>query len=211
MCAALAQSEKELGLIDRVSIVGFEAEYLDGLAAVAQRREPGQRLLVLFLGSTIGNFDRPAGEAFLRRVREALEPGDRLLLSTDLVKPEPVLVAAYDDQAGVTAAFNKNLLARINRELDATFDLKRWRHCAVWNSVDRRVEMHLQSMEEQTVHVRKARLAVRFKEGETIWTESSHKYTAPDVFELADRTGYTCEAQWLDAEWPFAQSLMVVR
>ncbi len=209
--AALAQSEKELGLIDRVSIVGFEAEYLDGLAAVAKRREPGQRLLVLFLGSTIGNFDRPAGEAFLRRVREALEPGDRLLLSTDLVKPEPVLVAAYDDQAGVTAAFNKNLLARINRELDATFDLKRWRHRAVWNSVDRRVEMHLQSMEEQTVHVRKARFAVRFKEGETIWTESSHKYTAPEVFALADRAGYTCEAQWVDAEWPFAQSLIVVR
>lgn len=209
--AALAQSEKELGLIDRVSIVGFEAEYLDGLAAVAKRREPGQRLLVLFLGSTIGNFDRPAGEAFLRRVREAIEPGDRLLLSTDLVKPEPVLVAAYDDQAGVTAAFNKNLLARINRELDATFDLKRWRHRAVWNSLDRRVEMHLQSMEEQTVQVRKARFAVRFREGETIWTESSHKYTAPEVFALADRAGFTCERQWVDAEWPFAQSLMVVR
>ncbi|MEP7027049.1 MAG: L-histidine N(alpha)-methyltransferase [Candidatus Eisenbacteria bacterium] len=209
--AALAQSERELGLIDRVSIVGFEAEYLDGLAAVAKLREPGQRLLVLFLGSTIGNFDRPAGEAFLRRVREALEPGDRLLLSTDLVKPEPVLVAAYDDQAGVTAAFNKNLLARINRELDATFNLKRWRHRAVWNSVERRVEMHLQSMEDQVVQVRKARLSVRFKEGETIWTESSHKYTADEVRELAARAGYACEAQWIDREWPFAQSLMVVR
>lgn len=209
--AALAQSERELGLIDRVSIVGFEAEYLDGLAAVAKRREPGQRMLVLFLGSTIGNFDRPAGEAFLRRVREALLPGDRILLSTDLVKPEADLIAAYDDQAGVTAAFNKNLLHRINRELDATFDLRRWRHRAVWNSVERRVEMHLQSMEEQTVHVRKARLAVRFREGETIWTESSHKYTIEEVAALAERTGYACEAQWTDLEWPFAQSLLVVR
>jgi L-histidine N-alpha-methyltransferase len=209
--AALAQSEKELGLIERVSILGFEAEYLDGLAAVAKRREPGQKVLVLFLGSTIGNFDRPAGAAFLRRVREALEPGDRLLLSTDLVKPEPVLLAAYDDPAGVTSAFNKNLLHRINRELDATFDLKRWRHRAVWNSVERRVEMHLQSMEEQTVQIRKARLAVRFKEGETIWTESSHKYTTEEVVELAERTGYACEAQWTDREWPFAQSLLVVR
>jgi len=209
--AALAQSERELGVIDRVSILGFEAEYLDGLAAVAQQREPGQKLLVLFLGSTIGNFDRPAGEAFLRRVRETLQPGDRLLLSTDLVKPEPVLVAAYDDQAGVTAAFNKNLLDRINRELDATFDLKRWRHRAVWNAPERRVEMHLQSMEEQTVHIRKARLAVRFREGETIWTESSHKYTPNEVVELAARTGYACEAQWTDREWPFAQSLLVVR
>jgi dimethylhistidine N-methyltransferase len=209
--AALAQSERELGVIDNVSILGFEAEYLDGLAAVAQRREPGQKLLVLFLGSTIGNFDRPAGEAFLRRVREALRPGDRLLLSTDLVKPEAQLLAAYDDQAGVTAAFNKNLLHRINRELDATFDLKRWRHRAVWNSVDRRVEMHLQSMEEQTVQIRKARLAVRFKEGETIWTESSHKYTVDEVAALATRTGFDCEAQWTDHEWPFAQSLLVVR
>lgn len=209
--AALAQSERELGLIDRVSILGFEAEYLDGLAAVAKRREPGQRMLVLFLGSTIGNFDRPAGEAFLRRVREALLPGDRLLLSTDLVKPEAQLIAAYDDQAGVTAAFNKNLLHRINRELDATFDLRRWRHRAVWNSVERRVEMHLQSMEDQTVHLRKARLAVRFREGETIWTESSHKYTIEEVAALAERTGYGCEAQWTDLEWPFAQSLLVVR
>ena len=209
--AALAQSERELGVIDRVSILGFEAEYLDGLAAVAQQREPGQKLLVLFLGSTIGNFDRPAGEAFLKRVRETLQPGDRLLLSTDLIKPEPVLVAAYDDQAGVTAAFNKNLLDRINRELDATFDLKRWRHRAVWNASERRVEMHLQSMEEQTVHIRKARLAVRFREGETIWTESSHKYTPNEVVELAARTGYACEAQWIDREWPFAQSLLVVR
>ena len=209
--AALAQSERELGLIDRVSILGFEAEYLDGLAAVAERREPGQKLLVLFLGSTIGNFDRPAGEAFLARVRATMRPGDRLLLSTDLVKPEPVLLAAYDDQAGVTAAFNKNLLHRINRELGATFDLRRWRHRAVWNSSDRRVEMHLQSTEEQVVQVARAHLSVRFKEGETIWTESSHKYTPSEVVELAARTGFECEAQWTDREWPFAQSLLVVR
>jgi dimethylhistidine N-methyltransferase len=209
--AALAQSERELGLIDRVSILGFEAEYLDGLAAVAQRREPGQKLLVLFLGSTIGNFDRPAGESFLARVREAMRPGDRLLLSTDLVKPEPVLIAAYDDEAGVTAAFNKNLLHRINRELGATFDLRRWRHRAVWNSVDRRVEMHLQSMEDQVVQVSRAKLSVRFREGETIWTESSHKYTPSEVAELPARTGYACEAQRIDRDWPFAQSLLVER
>jgi uncharacterized SAM-dependent methyltransferase len=103
------------------------------------------------------------------------------------------------------------LLHRINRELDATFDLRRWRHRAVWNSLERRVEMHLQSMEEQTVHVRKARLAVRFKDGETIWTESSHKYTVDEVTALASRAGYVCEAQWVDQEWPFAQSLLVVR
>jgi dimethylhistidine N-methyltransferase len=207
--AALAQSERELGVIDRVSVLGFEAEYLDGLRAVARRRLPGQRILVLFLGSTIGNFDRPAGEAFLRRVRDVLEPGDRLLLSTDLVKPEAQIVAAYDDAAGVTAAFNRNLLARINRELDADFDLEHWAHRAIWNATERRIEMHLESLADQVVTIRAARLEVRFRKGETIWTESSHKYTPAEVRTLAARTGFECEAQWTDAEWPFAQSLCV--
>jgi dimethylhistidine N-methyltransferase len=207
--AALAQSERELGVLARVSILGFEAEYLDGLAAVARRRAPGQRLLVLFLGSTIGNFDRPAGDAFLARVRAALAPGDRLLLSTDLVKPEPVLVAAYDDAAGVTAAFNRNLLLRLNRELHATFDLARWRHRAVWNARERRIEMHMESAEAQTVHVPGAGISVRFARGETIWTESSHKYTVAEVRAMAAHTGFACEVQWTDAEWPFAQSLLV--
>jgi len=207
--AALQQSEKELGTIERVSVVGYEAEYLDGLTAVATGRAPGQKLLVLFLGSTIGNFDRPAGEAFLGRVRRVLEPGDRLVLSTDLVKPESVLVRAYDDPSGVTAAFNKNLLARINRELGGDFDLARWAHRAVWNGGAHRVEMHLVSTVAQTVRVDAARLRVDFLAGETIWTESSHKYTAREVRALAERTGFRCEAQWVDLEWPFAQSLFV--
>jgi dimethylhistidine N-methyltransferase len=209
--AALAQSERELGVIDRVSVLGFEAEYLDGLRAVAARRLPGQRLLVLFLGSTIGNFDRPAGETFLARVRDILEPGDRLLLSTDLVKPRGELELAYDDPAGVTAAFNKNLLVRINRELGGEFPLDRFAHRAVWNEKESRVEMHLVSLDARTVPIRDARLDVRFAAGESIWTESSHKFRADEVRELAGRTGYRCEAQWSDREWPFAQSLFVAR
>ncbi len=209
--AALAQSERELGFLDRVSVVGFEAEYLDGLRAVARRRLPGQKMLVLFLGSTIGNFDRPAGEAFLARVREALEPGDRLLLSTDLVKDERRTVLAYDDPAGVTAAFNKNLLARINRELRADFDLARFRHRALWNAGERRIEMHLEATEAMTAHVHAAQLTVRLAKGETIWTESSHKYTPEEVVAVAWRTGFRCEKQWTDVTWPFAQSLLVAR
>src|SRR3954470_200940 len=116
---ALAMCERELGDIDSISIVGFEREYLEGLVEVAARRREGQNLLVLFLGSTIGNFDRPAAAKFLREVRHTLQPGDSLLLGTDLEKPIPQLLAAYDDPAGVTAAFNLNLLARINRELEA--------------------------------------------------------------------------------------------
>src|SRR6266850_3866579 len=114
---ALNMCRRELGDLDAVSIVGFEREYLDGLLEVAARRKPGQHILVLFLGSTIGNFDRPAGIRFLQQVRGILVPGDVLLLGTDLEKPMLQLLRAYDDPLGVTAAFNLNLLARVNREL----------------------------------------------------------------------------------------------
>ena len=126
--SALSRCQQELGQIDRVSIVGFERAYLDGLQEVAARRREGEKIFLLFLGSTIGNFDRPAGDQFLREVRAILHEGDALLLSTDLEKPVDMLKLAYDDPAGVTAAFNKNLLARINRELAADFDLSRFEH-----------------------------------------------------------------------------------
>ena len=122
--------ERELGDIDSVSIVGFEREYLDGLLEVAARRQAGEQLLVLFLGSTIGNFEHPADVKFLRQMREILRAGDALLLGTDLVKPIHQLLDAYDDPLGVTAAFNLNLLARINRELDADFILEQFEHVA---------------------------------------------------------------------------------
>src|SRR5713226_4261729 len=121
--SALAACEKELGQIDLVSIVGYEQPYLEGLRAVAQGRDEEDHLLVLFLGSTIGNFDRTAGEEFLREIREILQTGDALLLGTDLEKSVETQLRAYNDAAGVTAAFNLNLLARINRELGADFDL----------------------------------------------------------------------------------------
>src|SRR5271168_2685791 len=117
--SALAMCQRELSDIDSISILGFEREYLDGLLEVAAHRRNGQHLLVLFLGSTIGNFDRPAGTQFLTEVRRILQPGDSLLLGTDLEKSSAQLLDAYDDELGVTAAFNLNLLVRINRELDA--------------------------------------------------------------------------------------------
>jgi uncharacterized SAM-dependent methyltransferase len=193
--------------MDRVSIVGFERAYLDGLREVAARRRDGEHLLVLFLGSTIGNFDRPAGDQFLREVRNELREGDALLLATDLEKPVPQLLAAYDDGAGVTGAFNKNLLARINRELDGDFDLSRIEHVVRWDQAERRVEMHLRSKVWQRVTLRKARFNFFLREGETIWTESSHKYDPQEVPQMGERTGYHCARQWFDAEWPFAQNL----
>jgi dimethylhistidine N-methyltransferase len=207
--AALARSRSELGEIPFVSLVGFERDYLDGLLEVAARRHNGDRLLVLFLGSTIGNFDRPAGEAFLREVRTVMRPGDSLLLATDLEQPIHELELAYNDPLGVTAAFNLNLLARINRELDANFDLKNFGHLAPYNTRERRIEMHLRARVEHTVEIAKAEMEVTFAEGETIWTESSHKYDLEEVREMAARTGFRCEAQWVDAEWPFAQNLWI--
>lgn len=206
---ALAMCKRELGDIDSLSIVGFEREYLDGLAEVAARRKKGQHVLVLFLGSTIGNFDRPAGVEFLRSIRQALLPGDTLLLGTDLLKPVSQLLEAYDDSLGVTAAFNKNLLVRINRELGANFSLANFDHLARFNPQARSVEMHLLSKRPQTVTIPGAGFSVRFAEGETIWTESSHKYTRDEVCEMARDTGFQCSAQWCDQEWPFAESLLI--
>jgi L-histidine N-alpha-methyltransferase len=201
--------ERELSDIDSISIVGFEREYLDGLLEVAAHRQRNQHLFVLFLGSTIGNFDRAAGIKFLQEVRRILQPGDSLLLGTDLEKPESQLLKAYNDEVGVTAAFNLNLLARINRELDANFDLKQFEHVAKINREARSVEMHLQSKQRQTVRIPAADLRVEFQEGETIWTESSHKYLPQEVFEMARIAGFSCQAQWIDEQWPFAENLLV--
>jgi L-histidine Nalpha-methyltransferase len=207
--SALLMCQRELSDIDSLSIVGFEREYLDGLLEVAAHRQRGQHLFVLFLGSTIGNFDRPAGVKFLAEVRRILEPGDSLLLGTDLEKSSAQLLKAYDDELGVTAAFNLNLLARINRELDADFDLGQFVHTATINREARSVEMHLRSKRQQTVRIPAADLRIEFLEGETIWTESSHKYSVDEVFQMARNAGFSCQAQWIDEQWPFAESLLI--
>lgn len=207
--SALEACEKELGQIDMVSIVGYERPYLEGLQQVAERREEGDHLLVLFLGSTIGNFDRSAGDIFLSEVRAILREGDALLLGTDLVKDVATQLLAYDDPAGVTRAFNLNLLGRINRELDGNFDLARFRHQVLWNEEERRIEMHLESTERQSVAIPAAGLGITLEAGETIWTESSHKYEPSEMFDMGGRTGFRCVGQWIDREWPFAQNLFL--
>jgi L-histidine N-alpha-methyltransferase len=207
--SALAMCERELRDIDSISIVGFEREYLDGLLEAAAYRKTGQHLFVMFLGSTIGNFDRPAGVKFLAELRRILVPGDSLLLGTDLEKPKAQLLRAYDDELGVTAAFNLNLLARINRELDADFDLAGFAHLARINQEARSVEMHLQSRRRQTVRIPAAEVVIEFKEGETIWTESSHKYSTEEICRTAIDAGFRCKAQWIDEEWPFAENLLI--
>lgn len=208
---ALQLCHRELGDIERISIVGYERDYLAGLSEVSAKRRDGETLLVLFLGSTIGNFGRLAGIKFLQSIRGMLKPGDSLLLGTDLLKPLPTLIAAYDDPIGVTAAFNLNLLARINRELDADFPLDAFKHVARFNPDARSIEMHLQATRALTARVRAADLTVSFREGETIWTESSHKYAAEEVAPIAADAGFDCAYQWRDDGWGFAESLLVAR
>jgi dimethylhistidine N-methyltransferase len=208
--AALAACEKELGQLDFVSLVGYERPYLEGLAAVAARREEGEQLCVLFLGSTIGNFDRPAAHDFLLQVRACLQPGDSLLLGTDLEKDTAVQLLAYDDPVGVTAAFNLNLLARVNRELGGDFRLRDFRHLALWNAQERRIEMHLQAVRRQHIEISGASLFLQMEEGETIWTESSHKFAPEEPEQMARNAGFRQTAQWIDQEWAFAQNLWIV-
>jgi len=208
---ALSFCERELGNLPGVTLLGIEREYLDGLRHVSSEREDGAHLLVLFLGSTIGNFDSGQDQKFLSEVRRTLRPGDYLLLGADLVKPIDRLMAAYDDPIGVTAAFNLNLLARVNRELGADFDLRSFEHVARFNQETSSVEMHLRSKRRQTVTVTRAEFMARFAEGETIWTESSHKYLASDLLTLATDSGFACEAQWVDNEWWFTENLFAAR
>ena len=207
--AALARCEYELSGLGAASIVGLETSYLEGLHNVASRRHPGQTLLVLFLGSTIGNFDRPAADVFLREIRRCLLPGDALLLATDLEKPTAQMLLAYDDPAGVTAAFNLNLLARVNRELGGDFVLRNFGHEARYHKRQRRIEMHLRSKRRQSVSIPEAEFTCTLRKDETIWTEACHKYRVEEIPAMAARAGFVCEAQWVDSEWPFAENLWI--
>jgi len=206
---AVLQCAKVLETIDGLTIAPQTATYLDGLANVARHRSPQQSLLVLFLGSTIGNFDYAAAREFLRSIRSLLRPGDALLLGTDLIKPMPQMLLAYDDPTGVTAAFNLNLLGRLNRELDAGFDLRRFRHQARFNQEESRIEMHLVSTTAQTVEIGAIGERYSFREGETIWTEGSYKFRRSEIQSLAGETGFLTGGQWTDHEWPFAETLML--
>lgn len=158
--------------------------------------------LVLYIGSSIGNFDPPDALALMRRLRAELSEGDHLLLGTDLVKDRSVLVPAYDDAAGVTARFNKNVLARINRELGGQFDLDQFEHVARWNPEALRMEMYLRSRCDQAVRIAQLEMTVTFAAGELLHTENSHKYTVPGVRRMLSESGYALTHTWTDArEW----------
>lgn len=205
---ALGVAARALASLDNVEIDLHEAPYEVGLAEVTARPAAEGRTLALFLGSNLGNFDRPGADAFLHGIRAALRPGDALLLGADLVKPDRRLLLAYDDPLGVTAAFNRNLLVRINRELGGTFDIEQYVHRAVWNAAESRVEMHLVSRRRQDVRVAAADLAFTMEEGESIWTESSYKYEPAAIVEVLKAAGFRLLNQWIDRADGFALTLV---
>jgi dimethylhistidine N-methyltransferase len=158
----------------------------------------GERRLVLYIGSSIGNFEPAEARRLLRRVRASLNPGDSFLLGVDLVKDEATLLAAYDDAAGVTADFNLNLLERLNRELGAEFYLESFEHRAVWNAAKSRIEMHLASRITQSVNIAALNLQVPFAEGETIHTENSYKYVPGQAEAMLEEAGFSAAKTWTD-------------
>lgn len=207
--AALQAARRALPDDPGLTITSHQATYEAGFAAaMADARDRG-RTLALFLGSNIGNFDPPGSDELLRRIRGLVASGDFLLLGTDLVKPAAELVQAYDDPLGVTAAFNRNLLVRANRELGANFDVANFSHRAIWNAEESRVEMHLVSVVPQQVHVPAASLTVAFAAGETIWTESSYKYEVEGVRLMLGRAAFDVVETW--TEGSFALTLARAR
>ena len=166
----------------------------------------GRPILGFFPGSTIGNFTPDQARAFLGAARRLLGQGASFIVGIDLVKASTTLVAAYDDARGVTAAFNKNLLTRINRELGGDFDLDAFDHQAVWNAAESRIEMHLMSRKDQVVHV--ASQAFRFAAGETIHTENSYKFTPARLADLAAAAGWRVERQWASEDPAFGIVLL---
>ncbi|MGH9560851.1 MAG: L-histidine N(alpha)-methyltransferase, partial [Terracidiphilus sp.] len=202
--AARERIEREIA---GVTVVPRVADFTRGSHLPAGPIDCPERRLVLFIGSSIGNFEPREASQLLRRVRAGLRTGDFFLLGVDLVKDKTTLLAAYDDAAGVTAAFNLNLLTRLNRELDAEFDPESFQHRAVWNAAESRIEMHLASRAEQRVRIAAMDLTVHFAAGESIHTENSYKYRPGQAEKLLAEAGFHSEQTWTDPHGWFAVCL----
>jgi len=205
---ALAMASGLLSGLPAVQVVTHQTTYEAGLADVGGEQSGHGRTLALFLGSNLGNFHPPDATALLRQMADALQPGDLFLMGVDLVKPEAELVQAYDDPLGVTAAFNRNLLVRMNRELGANFDVEAFRHRAVWNAHASRIESYLVSLRSQQVRVPVADITLTLGEGEAIWTESSYKFTVDGVFAQLEDAGFSRRHAWVDEAAQFALTLV---
>ena len=205
--SALRDAQRRLTEQRTVTVTLHAMRYEQGLAAIARSPMASERTLAVFLGSNVGNFDPPGAERLLKQMCTSLRSGDALLIGVDLVKPEDVLLRAYDDPLGVTAAFNKNLLVHLNRELGATFDVEAFDHRAVWNPAASRVEMHLVGRSKQRVAIPASGLAVTLEAGESIWTESSYKYREVEFDRILRTAGFTPVRHWVDVTDGFLLAL----
>jgi dimethylhistidine N-methyltransferase len=195
--SALEESARGLaGRFHALRITGYVADYRRGLERIMARAK-GPRLIV-FLGSSLGNYSMDAAVALLRMIGRTMTTNDRLLLGTDMAKEPAVLEAAYNDAQGITAAFNLNLLNRINRELKANFQVETFQHRAIYRPDRGRVEMHLLCTHDQSVRIDAAETTVRLSAGETMHTENSYKYTANMLASLRQSAGFVEEAAWTD-------------
>jgi L-histidine Nalpha-methyltransferase len=205
---ALELSSHRLSSIPGVTVTGHRATFEEGLEKTKVPREGAGPRLVLFLGSNLGNFEPPTDAAFLGRVRRAVRAGDGFLLGVDLVKEESRLLLAYDDPLGVTAAFNKNLLVRMNRELRSSFPLDAFSHRAYWNASESRMEMHLVAQRALRVDIPESGISPAFVEGESIFTESSYKFDLGRLATLSASVGFRLERSWVDEEARYALILL---
>lgn len=181
--------------LEGVAVVPRVGDYTEGLGQV---EADGQRRMVLYIGSSIGNFEPDDALQLLRDIRRELKAGEKLLLGVDMIKDREVLLRAYDDAAGVTAVFNKNVLLRINREMGANFNLDLFRHRARWNEERSRIEMHLESLIAQRVVIPALELEVKLQRGETIHTENSYKFRDEGVIEMLERADFHLSDHWTD-------------
>jgi dimethylhistidine N-methyltransferase len=201
---ALARAAHTLSDSPNVTVATHQASFENGLDELSRIADPS---LLLFLGSNIGNFDPPAAHRLLRRIHWSVRGGGFLLIGADLVKAERALVLAYDDPLGISAAFNRNILLRINRELGGSFQLNGFAHRAVWNPRCSRMEMYVVSTRRQQVRIDAVDLVIDFRPDEAIWTESSYKYTPDGLVRELEHARFETTAQWIDGEGAFALTL----
>ncbi len=192
-------------VLPKIEVCPEVADYTESLGRLDQA---AGRKLVLYIGSSLGNFEPFYAGSLLRNVGLSLNKGDAVLLGTDMRKPQDILLRAYDDSRGVTAAFNKNILRHINRELHANFDLDSFQHRAIWNSEESRIEMHLESLHEQAVYISALNLSIHFERGETIHTENSYKFTMAMIRSITENSGFKLERTWSDPRGWFTVHLL---
>jgi uncharacterized SAM-dependent methyltransferase len=190
--------------------LGSVSNWLQEAGCAASQRQKGVPLLLTLPHGLIGQLNRAPRQVFLEQLRQLMKPGDYFLLSADLIKDIDKMLCAYDDDAGIVAAFNRNVLARVNRELGGHFNLRQFEHQVRWDAFLRRVEMHLASSREQQVYISSLGRRFSFRAGETIHTNSAHKFSELELEELAQGSGFKPVKSWIDIEWAFAEALLTV-